>query len=73
MKKPTTPKHPDTRLTTSGRDPEANFGIVNPPVYHASTVTFPTMAALLGAEKHKFDQVYYGRYGTPTTFAFEQA
>ncbi|MCR4376901.1 MAG: cystathionine beta-lyase, partial [Rhodospirillales bacterium] len=33
----------------------------------------PTMAALLGAEKHKFDQVYYGRYGTPTTFAFEQA
>lgn len=65
--------HPDTRLTTSGRDPEANFGIVNPPVYHASTVTFPTLAAMLEADKHKFDQVYYGRYGTPTTFAFEQA
>jgi cystathionine beta-lyase len=73
MKKSTTPKHPDTRLTTSGRDPEANFGIVNPPVYHASTVTFPTLAALHEAEKHKFEQVYYGRYGTPTTFAFEQA
>jgi len=66
-------KHGDTRLTTSGRDPEANFGIVNPPVYHASTVTFPTVQALHDAEKHKFDRVYYGRFGTPTTFAFEQA
>lgn len=73
MKKSTTPHHPDTRLTTSGRDPEANFGIVNPPVYHASTVTFPTVAAMKDADKHKFEQVYYGRYGTPTTFAFEQA
>lgn len=67
------PKHADTRLTTAGRDPEANFGIVNPPVYHASTVTFPTVAAMTEANKHKFDQTYYGRYGTPTTFAFEAA
>jgi len=66
-------KHADTRLTTAGRDPKANFGIVNPPVYHASTVTFPTVEALHDAEKHKFDRVYYGRFGTPTTFAFEQA
>jgi len=66
-------KHGDTRLTTTGRDPEANFGIVNPPVYHASTVTFPTVEALRDAEKHKFDRVYYGRFGTPTTFAFEEA
>ena len=66
-------KHADTRLTTSGRDPQANFGIVNPPVYHASTVTFPTVEALHDAEKHKFDRVYYGRFGTPTTFAFEEA
>jgi len=66
-------KHFDTRLTTSGRDPEANFGIVNPPVYHASTVTFPSIAALLKADGNKLDQVYYGRYGTPTTFSFEHA
>jgi len=65
--------HPDTRLTTKGRDPENNFGIVNPPVYHASTVTFPTVDAMLKADKNKFDQTYYGRYGTPTTFAFEDA
>ena len=73
MKKSNTPKHPDTRLTTSGRDSEAHFGIVNPPVYHASTVTFPTVAAMNEADKHRFEQVYYGRYGTPTTFAFEEA
>jgi len=65
--------HTDTNLTTSGRDHEQNFGIVNPPVYHASTVTFPTVDALNKADSNKFDQVYYGRYGTPTTFAFEQA
>lgn len=65
--------HADTRLTTKGRSPETNFGIVNPPVYHTSTVTFPTVAALHDAEKHRFDRVYYGRYGTPTSFAFEEA
>ncbi|PHS78177.1 MAG: cystathionine beta-lyase [Rhodospirillaceae bacterium] len=65
--------HPDTRLTTSGRNPEANFGIVNPPVYHASTVIFPTVEALHKAEEHKFSQTFYGRYGTPTTFAFQDA
>jgi cystathionine beta-lyase len=73
MKKSDTRRRQDTRLTTCGRDPEANFGIVNPPVYHASTVTFTTVAALHEAENHKFDKVFYGRFGTPTTFAFEQA
>lgn len=63
----------DTRLTVSGRDPKGNFGIVNPPVYHASTVIFPTLRALKEADSRKFDGVYYGRYGTPTTFAFEAA
>lgn len=70
---PKRPKHADTRLTTAGRDAAANFGIVNPPVYHASTVTFPTVQALKEGEKNKFEQVYYGRFGTPTTFAFEAA
>ncbi|MBF0251023.1 MAG: cystathionine beta-lyase [Alphaproteobacteria bacterium] len=73
MKKTAPPKHQDTRLTTSGRDPERNHGIVNPPVYHASTVTFPTVRALHDAREHRFDTVYYGRFGTPTTFAFEEA
>ena len=64
----------DTRLTTAGRDPKANFGIVNPPVYHASTVLFPTLEQLEQASRHREPgKVYYGRYGTPTTFALEEA
>jgi len=67
------PKAPKTQVTTAGRDPFANFGIVNPPVYHASTVLFKTLADLNDAVKKPFEGVYYGRFGTPTTFAFEEA
>jgi len=63
----------DTRLVTAGRKPEENFGIVNPPVYHASTITFPTVAAMEKARENRFEVPYYGRYGTPTTYAFEEA
>ena len=60
---------PDTLLVTSGRDPHANFGFVNPPVYHGSTVLFPDAATLLSR-----DQRYvYGRRGTPTSEALETA
>jgi len=67
------PFKPDTLLTTVGRDPAKNFGIVNPPVYHASTVTFPTVADMEAIGKQPFDAVYYGRHGTPTTFALQDA
>lgn len=67
------PYKTDTLLTTVGRDPAANFGIVNPPVYHASTVTFPNVAAMEAIGKQPFDAVYYGRHGTPTTFALQDA
>ncbi|TCS64100.1 cystathionine beta-lyase [Varunaivibrio sulfuroxidans] len=63
----------DTLLATTARRPGTNFGIVNPPVYHASTVVFPTLKALHDAGQTPFEGVYYGRYGTPTTFAFEEA
>ena len=39
--------HLDTILEHTGRDPAKNFGIVNPPVYHASTVIFPSLKTLL--------------------------
>ena len=68
-------KKPDTLLAHAGRDPAGNFGVVNPPVYHASTIIHQTVAELEKAQKnrHGIDQVVYGRYGTPTTFALEQA
>jgi cystathionine beta-lyase len=66
-------KKADTLLTHAGRSPEANFGVVNPPVYHASTILHPTVAALEAAQKNRYNQVTYGRWGTPTSFAFEEA
>lgn len=66
-------KKPDTLITHAGRNPEANHGVVNPPVYHASTIIHPTVAALEAAQKNRYGQVTYGRIGTPTTFAFEEA
>ncbi|GAB6053917.1 cystathionine beta-lyase [Magnetospira thiophila] len=63
----------DTLLTSAGRSPEANHGLVNPPVYHASTVTFPSVAALEESQRHLLETIHYGRFGTPTTRAFEEA
>ena len=62
-----------TRLTSTGRDPQRQHGIVNPPVYRASTVLFPDLDSLERASATPFEGVYYGRMGTPTTMAFEQA
>lgn len=64
---------PDTLLAHAGRDPQANSGIINPPVYHASTVLFPTLEALEASDRNPFEIVNYGRVGTPTSHAFEEA
>ena len=62
-------KKPDTLLVHAGRDPAAHHGMVNPPVYHASTILFPTLDAL-----HAPDKPYpYGRRRTPTIAALQDA
>lgn len=58
----------ETRLVTSGRDTKAQKGFVNPPVFHGSTVLYPT-AEDLHAHRGEFT---YGRHGTPTTKAFQE-
>lgn len=63
----------DTRVVTAGRDPHSNHGIVNPPVYHASTVLFPTLEALQKGRGKDPRQVVYGRIGTPTTHSLQDA
>ncbi|MGP3725141.1 cystathionine beta-lyase [Cereibacter sphaeroides] len=60
----------DTILTHAGRDPARHLGAVNTPVYRASTILFPTLAALEAKEGTK---LRYGRRGTPTTHALEDA
>jgi cystathionine beta-lyase len=58
-----------TRLSHTGREPARQHGFVNTPIYRGSTVLFPTMAAL-----EENDQPFtYGRTGTPTVKALEEA
>jgi cystathionine beta-lyase len=66
-------KHTD--LVHLGRDPKSQHGVVNPPVYHASTILCPSIAAFKNraAGDHKYRGVRYGAYGTPTTFALADA
>lgn len=62
-----------SRLANVGRAHGASAIPVNPPVVRASTFLFETLADFEAASKHPFDGAFYGRVGTPTTFAFEQA
>jgi cystathionine beta-lyase len=62
-----------TRIVHAGRHPEQHFGAVNPPVFHVSTVLFPTVAAMEAANKSFYDIIRYGRIGTPTSLALEEA
>ena len=62
----------DTKLSLVGRKSFENFGIVNPPIYRTSTVLFKNTKELSKAITNRFNQTYYGRYGTPTTFALEE-
>ena len=57
-----------TQISHAGRQ-YAVHGMVNPGVYHASTITVPTLEDWFsGAGKYR-----YGRYGTPTLRALEES
>jgi cystathionine beta-lyase len=60
---------PATRAVELGRMSEAHFGVVNTPVYRASTILYPDYAAMTGQQP----AYTYGRRGTPTTSSFEEA
>jgi cystathionine beta-lyase len=63
----------DTLLTHVGRDPSRYEGMVNTPVYRTSTVIHPDLASYERRPPEGEKIVRYGRYGTPTTFALEDA
>ncbi|MBL4740509.1 MAG: cystathionine beta-lyase [Sneathiella sp.] len=66
----------ETKIVVAGRSPEDNFGIVNVPVYHASTVLYSSLADLEQRHKDRSEgkkAVTYGRMGTPTTWSLEEA
>ena len=64
---------PDTITAHAGRDPQRFDGVVNTPVYRASTVLFPDVASYESRNPDDYKVMRYGIYGTPTTFALEEA
>jgi cystathionine beta-lyase len=66
---PSAPLRPETNLVISGRDTVAQKGFVNPAVVRGSTVLYPNSADL-HAHRGEFS---YGRHGTPTTKALQDA
>ncbi len=59
----------ETRLMHMGRDPDAYFGVVNPPICRTSTILYESVAAYFDP-KTKFR---YGRISNPLSNAFEEA
>lgn len=63
-----------TRIVTGGRRPEWTGGIVNPPVWRASTIVYDSIAEMRArnaADTHH--RLYYGRRGTPTQWSLAEA
>jgi cystathionine beta-lyase len=69
MSKRTRKQKDETRLAHAGREPARQHGFVNTPIYRGSTVLFPTVAALEANDQ----DFTYGRLGTPTVKALEDA
>lgn len=70
---------PATKLVQGGRrpewtgDPRLGGGIVNPPVWRASTILYHNIADLKARGHATHDKLYYGRRGTPTVWALADA
>ncbi|MBA4308278.1 MAG: cystathionine beta-lyase [Sphingopyxis sp.] len=62
-----------TRAVHGGPKPSSQSGVINPPVYRASTIVYETVDAYMDRHKGLYDDVIYGLYGTKTTFALAEA
>ena len=60
---------PETKLSSLGRKSKEHYGVVNTPVYRASTILYPNVAAL---DAHDMPFTY-GRRGNPTLKSLEEA
>lgn len=66
----------DTTIVNAGRDPEGNLGIVNPPVYHTSTIIQESVGEMRRKSEARAmgeTVTMYGRIGHPTSLALEEA
>jgi cystathionine beta-lyase len=66
----------ETLAVQSGRHPEQFHGAVNPPVFHASTILAGSAQEYRRKRAdwlHEVPGTYYGRFGTPTIEALQEA
>jgi cystathionine beta-lyase len=65
---------PATRVVSAGRRPEWTQGIVNPPVWRASTHLYDSVADLRAAGgRDTHHRLFYGRRGAPTQWSLADA
>ncbi len=64
---------PETVLIHSGRDPGSHSGMVNTPVFRGSTILSNSLDEWESRKTPENPMASYGRFGTPTTRAFESA
>ncbi len=57
----------------AGNRPHENQGVVNPPIYRASTILFTSVQDMKDRYKRKYETITYGRDGTPTHRALAEA
>ncbi|RKQ73146.1 cystathionine beta-lyase [Oceanibaculum indicum] len=63
----------DTMLAHLGRKVATENRIINTPVFHASTITHKTLESWENRNRDLYKDMAYGRYGTPTSFALQEA
>lgn len=62
-----------TRVVGAGRRPEWTQGIVNTPVWRASTILYDSVADMRAAGRDTHHRLFYGRRGTPTQWTLADA
>jgi cystathionine beta-lyase len=67
------PRRPGTRATHLGRTPRRWLGAVNTPVFHATTMLFPTVADLKAAVRGEYEGIGYALHGLPTVTDLQDA
>ncbi|MGQ0528148.1 MAG: cystathionine beta-lyase [Alphaproteobacteria bacterium] len=60
----------NTKIAHLGQKPDEYYGVVNPPIVHASTILFPDLESYEKRDRQVFQ---YARYGTPLSKTYEQA
>ena len=73
MSKNDKPRADATRVVSAGRRKEWTGGVVNTPVWRASTILYDTVAEMRERVGETHHRLFYGRRGTPTQWSLADA